>query len=161
MKLVWILITLYNVALAHLSQQEISTEVWKPSISSFNNFDYDSFLALQSNDAIRSSRDAERILTRQDYYYEQKKGDSRPEAALGKRTIELRFTERISLSAQAAEVSIYKTKKINAKGEERSFYKRFVVTLRNKDDVWRILIETDSSEGFKITEQDFNNAQIP
>jgi hypothetical protein len=140
-------------------RKEINDQVWKPFIQTFNNFDAAGFLAVHSKDVVRSSRDSKSILNWEEYLKQQKAGDQRSMERGSKRTLELRFTERIANANQAIEVGVYKTTSINSKGESRSFYGRFHVVLRNENSVWKILVDTDSSEGNTISEKDFLSAQ--
>jgi len=140
-------------------KKEINDQVWKPFIQTFNNFDAVGFLAVHSKDVVRASRDSKEIYNWDEYLKQQKAGDQRSIEHESKRTLELRFTERIANANQAIEVGIYKTTSINSKGESRSFYGRFHVVLRRENNVWKILIDTDSSEGNTIAEKDFLSAQ--
>ena len=136
-------------------QREINEQVWKPFIETFNNYKASEFLALHSKDLVRSSRDSKSVLNWDEYLKEQSSGDQRSKENGYKRTLELRFTERIASSSQAIEVGIYKTTSINNKGESRSFYGRFHVVLRKENGLWKILVDTDSSEGHTVSEKDF------
>ncbi|RAV99351.1 YybH family protein [Pseudochryseolinea flava] len=142
------------------SQQEITDQVWKPFIASFNSFDTDGFMKLHSRDVIRSSRDAKRILDWKQYDEEQRQGDLRSKKENRRRTLELRFTERLSNHNQAIDIGIYRTTSFNSKGESRAFYGKFHVVLRKENGVWKILVDTDSSENNTIGETDFNSAAL-
>lgn len=135
--------------------KKINEQVWKPFIHTFNNYNADGFLSLHSKDLIRSSRDSKEVLNWEQYIKQQKSGDEWSKEKGSKRTLELRFTERISNLSQAIDVGIYKTTSINNKGEIRSFFGRFHVILRKENGVWKILVDTDSSEGNTISEKDF------
>ena len=139
-------------------QQEINDQVWKPFIKAFNDLDADGFLAVHSKDLVRSPRDSKTILTWDEYLQQQRKGNDWSKNNNTTRTLELRFTERIASATQAIEVGIYKTTNTNNKGESRSFYGRFHVVLRKENNIWKILVDTDSSEGNTIHENDFLNA---
>ena len=138
--------------------KEINDQVWKPFIKTFNDYESDAFLALHSKEVIRSSRDSKQILNWEQYLLEQKRGDDWAKAKGYKRTLELRFTERIANEKQAIDVGIYKTTNI-ANGETRSYYGRFHVVLRKEDGQWKIVVDTDSSEGHTISEEHFLKAQ--
>ncbi len=75
-----------------------------------------------------------------------------------KRQLGLRFTERIANDNQAMEVGIYKVIITDKTGNIRTFYGRFHVALRKENGVWKILVDTDSSEGNSIDEQDYLQA---
>jgi ketosteroid isomerase-like protein len=141
--------------LAQNAQEEINSQVWKPFIKSFNERDTKTFLALHSKDVVRAPRDSKVVWNWDQYYAQQEKGDKRENAVNSKRMLELRFTERIASADQAVEVGVYKTTNINSAGVARSFYGRFHVVLRKEQGVWKILVDTDSSENNSISEKDY------
>src|SRR5688572_22610825 len=136
-------------------QKEINEQVWKPFIEGFRNGDTDMFMNVHSKDLVRSPRDAKKVETWEQYYEGTKRGNERRKTSGRKSDIELRFTERIASEAQAIDVGIYKTTSIAGDGQQRSFYGRFHVVLRKESGVWKILVDTDSSEGGMIGEKDF------
>lgn len=150
-----LLFSISMIAFAQNLQKEINEQVWKPFISTFNSFDTEGFMAVHSTDAIRSARDAKSIMNWSEYKQQQQKGDQRSKENNVKRTLELRFTERIAQNNLGMEVGIYKTSVTNTKGETQSFYGRFHVVLRKENGQWKILVDTDSSEGNTISEKDF------
>lgn len=139
-------------------QQEINDQVWKPFIQTFNDRDTKGFMALHSKDAVRSPRDAKAIWNWNEYYQNQERGDLRGKSSGSKRQLELRFTERIASTDLALEVGVYKTTSIATDGIAKSFYGRFHVVLRKENGFWKILVDTDSSEGGSISEKDFLEA---
>lgn len=139
-------------------QDEINTQVWKPFILTYNNRDTDGFMAVHSKDVVRSPRDSKMLLNWDEYYRRQKQGDSQ-ETAGAKKQLELRFTERIANNSLAVEVGIYKVTIMNKEGANKAFYGRFHVALRKENNIWKILVDTDSSEENTIDEQDFRDAQ--
>lgn len=140
-------------------QAEINTQVWKPFIQTYNAHDTDGFMAVHSKDVVRSPRDSKKLLNWDEYYQSQKQGDSHERTAGAKRQLELHFTERIANNSLAVEVGIYKVTVTNKEGTNRAFYGRFHVVLRKENNVWKILVDTDSSEENTIDEQDFRNTQ--
>jgi hypothetical protein len=144
--------------LAQEAQSEINSQVWKPFIKAFNEFNTTDFMSVHSNDLVRSPRDSKIILTWKNYFEELKKSDDQAKANGRKRTIELRFTERIHTGENAIDVGIYKTTSINNNAQS-AFYGRFLVVLRKESGVWKILVDTDSSEGKTIGEKDFAAAK--
>lgn len=140
-------------------QKEINDQVWRSFISTFNNFDADGFLALHSQEVIRSPRDSKVILNWDEYLAQQEKGDKRSTENGTTRTLDLRFTERIANSRLAMEVGIYKTTVTHKTGKVESFYGRFHVVMRKENGIWKILVDTDSSEGETISEKDFLAAE--
>ena len=136
-------------------QHEINEQVWKPFIAAFNELDSDGFLAIHSQDLVRAARDGNEILNWTQYLEQQRKGDKRTRDDGSKRTIELRFTERIANTTQAIDVGVYKTMNISKDGTTQSFFGRFHVVMRKENGTWKILVDTDSSEGRTISEKDF------
>jgi ketosteroid isomerase-like protein len=141
------------------TQKEINDQVWKPFIKTFNEYDAKGFLDLHSKDVTRSSRDSKEVLNWDQYFQQQDQGDKRSVANGSKRTLELRFLERIGNDDRAIDVGIYKTTSIRKDGNSRSFYGKFLVVLRKENNVWKILVDTDSSEGGTITEKEFLEAK--
>jgi ketosteroid isomerase-like protein len=132
--------------------------VWKPFISTYSSFDADGFLSLHSKDLIRSARESNKILTWEEYR-DQQLASMKTLAESGiKRTIDLRFTERIANAEKAIDVGIYKTTRTTPDGKSQSFYGRFFVILQNENGTWKILVDTDSSEGGTVDEADFQSA---
>ena len=128
-------------------QKQINDQVWKPFIAGFTNGDLDMFMNVHSKDLVRSPRDAQKIQTWDEYFTDMSWDIARREQRGRKSEIELHFTERIASATQAIDVGIYKTTSIAANGQRDSFYGRFHVVLRVESGVWKILVDTDSSEG--------------
>lgn len=149
-----LLLIAFTVA-AQNAQQEINQQVWKPFLKGFNENDTKTFMAVHSKDVIRSSRDSKEVLNWNEYAAQQERGDNADKVAKRKRTLELRFTERIANNDKAIEVGIYKTSYLNQDGTTRSFFGRFHVVMRKEQGVWKILVDTDSSEKNTISEKDF------
>lgn len=152
--LFFLLCCVINV-LAQDQREEINEQVWIPFIKTFNERDTKGFISLHSKDAVRSPRDSKMVWNRNEYFRQQEKGDTQGKKSGTDRQLELRFTERIANDDLAIEVGIYKTTSINPDGLARSFYGRFHVVLRKENGVWKILVDTDSSENNSITEKDF------
>jgi ketosteroid isomerase-like protein len=139
------------------TKKEINDQVWKPFIKAFNDRDTKAFMAVHSKDLIRSSRDSKEVLSWDEYNKQMSQWDQQELSAKSKRQLELRFTERLTSKDQdqAIDVGVYKTTNIRSDGTSRSFYGRFHVVLRKENGTWRILVDTDSSEGNSIGEKQF------
>lgn len=157
MTLLFLIFSLH--AMAQDYQREINDQVWKPFIETFNHYKTDQFLALHSKDVFRCSRESKEILNWDQYYQNQKHWDEKAIKEGSKRSLELRFTERIANAGQAIEVGIYKSTSTNSKGESQTGYGKFMVVLRKQNGVWRIVVDTDSSEGGTINEKHFLEAK--
>lgn len=140
-------------------QTEINDQVWRPFISTFNNLDTKGFLAIHSKDLVWSARDTKQILNWEEYLALREKSNKRNLAEGISRTLELRFSERIANSDRAIDVGIYKMTVTDRSGKSESHYGRFHVVLRKENGIWKILVDTDSSEGDTIDAEDFNAAK--
>lgn len=159
-RVVLIIMMLLNASVyAQDYQKEINDQVWRPFIESFNSFDTNGFMAVHSRDVARSPRDANVLFSWDEYFKQQQAGDKKQKENGHTRQIELRFTERIANPKQAIDVGVYKTTVRNKEGKASSFYGRFHVVLRKEGSEWKILVDTDSSEGNTITEEDFMAAR--
>lgn len=137
------------------AQLEINDQVWKPFTKTFNERDTKGFMAVHSKDLVRSSRDSKTVLNWNEYNQQSEKWDQQEKKSPTQRQLELRFTERIAGKDQAIDVGVYKTTYIQSDGNTRSFFGRFHVVLRKENNVWKILVDTDSSEKNTISEKDF------
>lgn len=135
------------------NQKAINDQVWKPFIENFNSGNIDGFMAVHSKDLVRVPRDAKTIFDYDLYKWQLEKTSNT------KRSIELRFTERTATNTKASEVGIYKTTYNTPQGETKTSYGKFLVILRKEYGTWKILVDTDSSEGGTITEETFLAAQ--
>lgn len=140
---------------AQTPQTEINKQVWEPFISAFNNHQADAFMAVHSKDVVRSPRDGKIVWNWEEYKKSQTEGDQQDIQAKRKRTLTLHFTERFANNNLAVEVGVYKTSYLLPDGKTMDYYGRFHVVLRKENGIWKILVDTDSSENGTITEKDF------
>jgi ketosteroid isomerase-like protein len=140
------------------SKTEINEQIWKPFIQSFNNRDTKAFMDVHSKDVVRSPRESKVAWNWDEYFKQMERSDKSERASKSTRNLELRFTERISNKGLAVEVGIYKTTYVSENGLPKSYYGRFHVVHRKENGIWKILVDTDSSEGNSIDEKDFLEA---
>lgn len=153
--LLTMLLLLPLAAISQSAQHEINEQVWKPFIKGLSTSDTDLFLGVHSKDLVRAPREANEVYGWQEYYKRMKAGDEKTRENGMKIDIDLRFTERIAQGDLAIEVGVYKTTMTERGGTPRSFYGRFHVVLRKESGVWKILVDTDSSERGTIGEPQF------
>lgn len=127
-------------------QRQINNQVWKPFIATFNNFDTDGFMAVHSREMSRVDQDGNRIYGYDSYKADTKRGNDQANQNNRKRSIELRFIQRIASNNQGFEVGYYKTTSFQPGGKSRSFYGKFHVLLRKENGVWKILMDADANE---------------
>lgn len=137
------------------AQKEINEQVWRPFIKNFNENNTAGFMAVHSKDAVRSPRDQKAIWNWDEYNRQQALSDADDEKENRKRILELRFTERFANGNLAFNVGIYKTTYVFRDGKTKHYFGRFHVVLRNENGIWKILVDTDSTEGLSIGEKDF------
>lgn len=127
-------------------QKQINEQVWKPFIQSFNSIDTDGFMAVHSKDVSRVIQDSKLVYGYDRYYQEHKAGDERTKQSNRKRSLELRFIQRIAGNDKAFEIGYFKTTSLQPNGQARSFYGKFHVLLRKEKGTWKILMDADASE---------------
>ena len=136
--------------------KEIDEQVWKPFMRSFSNDDNKGFRAVHSKEMVRVIQDSKDIFG-YDQYFKELPDSIKARSSDWKKTIELRFVQRIAKNDKAFDVGYYKTSYINTKtGETRKGIGKFHVLLRKENGVWKILMDADSAEG--ATEEVFNKA---
>jgi ketosteroid isomerase-like protein len=146
-------------AFAQNSQKEINEQVWVPFIENFNSYNTDGFMKVHSKDAVRSPRDAKTIWNWEEYRQKQDQNNQYGISQNIKQKLELHFTERIAKGDLAFDVGIYKATTTSPDGKSNSYYGRFHVVLRKENGVWKILVDTDSSENGTIDEKIFLSAK--
>jgi ketosteroid isomerase-like protein len=144
---------------AQAIKQEINTQVWKPFIAAYNNFDTEKFMSVYSRNVIRVPVDQKMIFD----YAEYKKNINRENQFNRnykiKAALEIRFTNRIHSKDIAYETGILKIKLTDNNGKPATIYSRFQVLLKKEAGVWKIQFDTDSSESNSVTEKDFSTAE--
>ena len=136
----------FSYAQADSLQKQIDEQVWKPFIKSFGSDDNEGFKSVHSRDITRVIQDNNQVLGYDQYF--QKVPDSvRAKWGTWKKSIELRFIQRIAGNARAFEVGYYKTTSTNTStGEARTGYGKFHVLLRKENGSWKILMDADAHE---------------
>ena len=137
--------------------QEINDQVWIPFIKSFGSGDDETFRSVHSKDIIRVMQDDNEIIG-YDKYFKKVPDSIKAKWSEWKKSIELRFTQRIAGDDKAFEVGYYKSTSTNVKtGEQRTGIGRFHVLLRKENGVWKILLDADTAEG--ASEENFSMAK--
>lgn len=136
-------------------QKEINQQVWKPFIDGFSNNNNEVFKGVHSKEVIRVIQDDNIIWNYDQYFPDQYTGPTDTSAKY-KKSIELRFIQRIASVDKAFETGYYKSSSISPDGTIRTSYGKFTVVLRKESGVWKILVDADTSKG--VTADDFNKA---
>lgn len=134
-------------------RKQINDQVWKPFIRSFNALDTKGFMSVHSRDMTRVIQDGNEIFGYDRYYQENEHGNQQTQKVNRKRTLELRFVQRIAAHDRAFEVGYFKFTGTDPDGTTRYGYGKFHVLLRKENGIWKILMDADASE--KTTEDIF------
>ena len=142
------LIFVSNLALSQsVPQTEINEQIWIPFIDAYNKQDTKAYSAVHSKDFIRVLRDNQKIYGFE-FAFRELPDSVKAYQALWKRSIELRFVERIASDNQAFEVGYYRVIYNNeSTEEERTSYGKFHVLLRKENGFWKILMDADGNLG--------------
>ena len=141
------------------AEDEIDRTVWEPFTRSFAACDAAGFNQLHSKDLVRAERDRGRVMDFEEYCRHNEGMFQQARDTQANQVLELRFTERLRKGDLAYEVGIYRTT-IVVGGETHEYFGRFHVVLRNEAGVWKILVDSDSSEGGTVGAKDFSEASL-
>lgn len=148
---------------AQQDQLDINEQVWKPFTKAIMTQDVSSFVALHSSDLVRAEINQKKVMSLDEYRKGMEAGWPGWKESIQKNkthfTFELRFTERISNGTLAYEIGYFKNETVNASGEKRESFGKFHVVLRKENNTWKILVDSDSSEGGTITAAMFQAAK--
>jgi len=146
-------------AKAQTDQTQINEQIWKPFTKAIMAQDVESFISVHSKDVVRAERNSKKVLSYEQYKNEMlvswPKWKARHARDNVKYTFELRFLERISNGTQAFEVGYFKNETVKPTGEKEIYYGKFQVALRKENEVWKILVDSDSNQEEVITDKDF------
>ena len=141
------------------AKTEINKQVWSVFIDAFNKFDTDRFMSVYSKSVIRVPLDEKKILNYDEYRKNINREYQFNKNYNIKAKMELRFTERIYSNAKAYEKGIFKIELIDNNGKPMTLYNTFQVLLNKESGTWKIVFDSDSSEGSTLSEKDFQAAQ--
>ena len=143
---VFMILTQVGFSQSDSLQQKINEQVWKPFIQAFNNLDTRAFMAVHSKDMTRVIQDGNMIYGYERYNSENERGNESTKKANRRRTIELRFIQRIAANDKAFEIGYYKYTGIQPDGSSHIGYGKFHVLHRKEGGTWKILMDADASE---------------
>jgi ketosteroid isomerase-like protein len=112
-------------------------------------------MAVHSKDVVRAAREEGRIMGHEEYRKVTSSGNQYFRDNKSDRKLELRFSERWAGNDVAYEVGVYKAITIRPSGNNTITYGKFHVTLRKERGIWKIVVDSDSSEGGSITDKEF------
>jgi ketosteroid isomerase-like protein len=135
--------------------ESINQNIWQNFTKAFEIQDANLFESLHAENLIRITGDGKRIRTKSSYIdgYKQRWANTN-----NTQTIAFRFLERISNETHASERGIYKLTVNKGLKNEKSYYGKFHVLLQKITNVWKIIVDYDSSENNTINETSFQKA---
>ena len=138
------------------ADEQINDDIWYPFVYAYSNFDADSFMSVHTKDVVRVARDGRSIQVGDEYA---KSVQSRCKWGIeneAKRSIEFTFAERIHGADSGFEVGYYRVH-FSQGDSEQVFYGKFQVVLKKVDGKWKIAVDSDTSQGGAVGEEDFNS----
>ena len=140
---------------AQQSEKEaIDKDVWYNFMQAYQDLDASLFNQIHTDDVLRVVADNNQMFIGQEYKDKNLEVFNRWNSSKVKQKIEFSFLSRTQKGDWAYEIGIYKLTRYRGK-EESSFYGKFNVTLKKESGVWKIKIDSDTSEGGTIGEKDF------
>jgi ketosteroid isomerase-like protein len=157
---VFILLAIPTLSFAQNSEKEINTQVWKPLLETYKNFDTEKFMSFHSKDLIRIPEDEKKIFGFSEYKKILARENQSNKNYKIKATMEMRFSQRIDEVNTAQEKGIYKLNIIkDNNGQTATLYGRFQIVLRKENGVWKILVDSDAAENNTTVEKEFKAAK--
>jgi ketosteroid isomerase-like protein len=135
--------------------KEINRDIWLPFMEAYATNNAEKYLALHAKDFIRGIGDQNIVTDLQGYGEGSKQMFKNAKESGAKFKIDFRFLKRIANAQSAYEIGIYQFTAINPKGEVQNYYGKFHVVSRKENNVWKILVDYDSSENATINEDTF------
>lgn len=110
-----------------------------------------------SKEMTRVIQDSKVIYGYERYFEENQRGNERTKSSGSKRTLELRFVQRIAGNDRAFEVGYFKLTVSQPGTELRSFYGKFHILLHKESGIWKITMDADARE--EVNETIFQSGQ--
>lgn len=135
--------------------KEINQQVWHVFTKAFETSDVELFKSIHSKDLIRVNGDNDIVKNLNEYLQGYEQNWKNPAI---NNTISFRFIERINNEHVASERGIYKFTVNPGSYSENSYYGKFHVILRKEDNIWKLMVDYDSSENNTIDQEAYNKA---
>lgn len=157
--LVSILLILSVNAYSQNQIEAINKDVWFNFMQAYQDLDASLFNQIHTDDVLRIPEESGNMMIGQEYKDANLENFNRWNLAQVKQRIQFSFISRIQKGNWAYETGIYKLIRYTDSGSQ-SYYGKFHVTLKKISGVWKIFIDSDSSDGGTIGEEDFNRGKI-
>ncbi|WP_420385503.1 hypothetical protein [Roseivirga sp.] len=138
---------------------DINKDVWFNFMQAYQDLDASLFNQIHTNDVLRIPVDGNMMMIGQEYKDANLENFNRWNQTKVRQKIEFSFYSRIQKANWAYETGIYKLTRFTDNGSQ-SYYGKFHVTLKKVSGTWKIFIDSDSSNGGTIGEEDFLKGDI-
>lgn len=146
-------------ALSQSETEAINKDVWFNFMQAYQDLDASLFNKIHTKDVLRIPEESGNMMIGQEYKDANLENFNRWNLAKVKQKIEFSFYSRIQKGIWAYETGIYKLTRYTGSGSQ-SYYGKFHVTLKKVSGVWKIYIDSDSSNGGTIGEEDFQKGDV-
>jgi len=155
-----LMLGLSQVVLAqNTEQQAIDKDVWFNFMQAYQDLDAGLFNRIHTDDVIRVPVDGNTMYIGQEYKDRNLENFNRWNGQGLKQKIEFSFISRVQKGSWAYEIGIYKLTRYSG-NQSKSFYGKFNVSLKKESGTWKILLDSDTSEGDTIGEADFQAGAV-
>lgn len=157
------LVLFLNAAISCFSQdtnifRDINSTVWEKFEVSFETNNAELFNSLHTEDVLRIPAENKTIIYGKEYFNSQIESFGWIKDNGYKTEMELRFIERINYGNFASERGIFKFTVIEPGNIKRQYFGKFHVILEKQGELWKIVVDYDSTEEGTINETSFLNA---
>jgi len=142
-----------------LEQVQINKDVWYNFMQAYDQLDASLFNQIHTDDVLRVAADNGTMYIGQEYKDKNLEVFNRWNSQRIDQKIEFSFLSRSQKGNWAHEIGIYKLTRKRG-GQSKSYYGKFNVTLQKIDSIWKIRIDSDTSENGTIDITDFEKGQI-
>ena len=148
-----------NIYAQSEAQKAIDKDVWFNFMQAYQDLDAGLFNRIHTDDVIRVPVDGNTIYIGQEYKDRNLENFNRWNGQGLKQKIEFSFISRVVKGNWAYEIGIYKLTRFKGV-QSKSYYGKFSVTLKKDAGIWKIFLDSDTSEGDSIDESDFQAGKI-
>lgn len=139
--------------------EAINKDVWFNFMQAYQDLDASLFNQIHTDDVLRIPEESGSMMIGQEYKDANLENFNRWNLSKVNQRIQFSFISRTQKGNWAYETGIYKLTRYTDSGSQ-SFYGKFHVTLKKVSGLWKIFIDSDSSNGGTIGEEDFNRGKI-
>ena len=148
-----------QLAYGQNEQEAINKDVWLNFMQAYENKNASLFNQIHTDDVLRVSSDRNTMYIGQEYKDRNLETFNRWNERKIKQKIEFSFLSRSQKRDWAYETGIFKLTRYMGT-ESKSYYGKFHVTLKKVSGIWKIFIDSDTSENGTLTGEDFQSGAV-